>query len=72
MKEVLVVLKDSTIASKNGKDSRSRFWGVYKRVTEEHDVNFYEHYSNDMDIVLVFVRFTNLSLTRFKTHVQSI
>ncbi|KAG2754188.1 hypothetical protein P692DRAFT_20902204 [Suillus brevipes Sb2] len=54
MKEVLDVLKDSTIASKTGKDNRSRFWGVYKRVAEEHDSEFLDRYTNDMDIVLVF------------------
>ncbi|KAG1722870.1 hypothetical protein EDB19DRAFT_1645565 [Suillus lakei] len=54
MKKVLDVLQDSTIASKNGKDHRSRFWGVYKRVAEEHDGEFLERYTSDMDIVLVF------------------
>ncbi|KAG1718180.1 hypothetical protein EDB19DRAFT_1651229, partial [Suillus lakei] len=54
MKQVLDVLQDSTIASKNGKDHRSRFWGVYKRVAEEHDGEFLERYTSDMDIVLVF------------------
>jgi len=55
MKQVLDVLQDSTIASKSGKDNRSRFWGVYKRVAEEHDGEFLERYTGDMDIVLVFV-----------------
>ncbi|KAG1720244.1 hypothetical protein EDB19DRAFT_1647257 [Suillus lakei] len=54
MKRVLDVLQDSTIASRSGKDSRSRFWGVYKRVAEEHDGEFLERYTSDMDIVLVF------------------
>ncbi|KAG2739167.1 hypothetical protein P692DRAFT_20756500 [Suillus brevipes Sb2] len=54
MKQVLDVLQDSTIASKSGKDTRSRFWGVYKRVAEEHDSEFLERYTSDMDIVLVF------------------
>jgi hypothetical protein len=68
MKEVLDVLKDSTIASKTGKDNRSRFWGAYKRVAEEHDSEFLERYTSDMDIVLVFVRFTSSSLTRLEIH----
>ncbi|KAG2054225.1 hypothetical protein BDR06DRAFT_884423 [Suillus hirtellus] len=54
MKEVLEVLKDSTIASKSGKDERSRFWRVYKRVAEEHDSEFLERYTSDMNIVLIF------------------
>ncbi|KAG2132061.1 hypothetical protein DEU56DRAFT_739723, partial [Suillus clintonianus] len=54
MERVLDVLQDSTIASKSGKDHRSRFWGVYKRVAEEHDGEFLERYTSDMDIVLVF------------------
>ncbi|KAG1761399.1 hypothetical protein EDD22DRAFT_779824 [Suillus occidentalis] len=64
MKEVLEVLKDSTIASKSGKDERSRFWGLYKRVAEEHDDEFLERYNSDMDIVLVFVSFTSSPLPR--------
>ncbi|KAG1834897.1 hypothetical protein EV424DRAFT_1361559 [Suillus variegatus] len=54
MKQVLDILQDSTIASKIGKDKRSRFWGVYKRVAEEHDGEFLERYTTDMDIVLIF------------------
>ncbi|KAG2133332.1 hypothetical protein DEU56DRAFT_419998 [Suillus clintonianus] len=54
MNNVLEVLKDSTIASKDGKDVRSRFWTIHKRVAEEHDGEFLERYTSDMDIVLVF------------------
>ncbi|KAG1745070.1 uncharacterized protein EDB91DRAFT_173604 [Suillus paluster] len=54
MERVLGVLQDSTIALKGGKDDRSRFWGVYKRIAEEHDSEFLERYNGDMDIVLVF------------------
>jgi hypothetical protein len=64
MKQVLDVLKDSTIVSKSGKDKRSRFWGQYKRVAEEHDDEFLERYNGDMDIVLVFVSFTSSPLPR--------
>ncbi|KAG2748316.1 hypothetical protein P692DRAFT_20874609 [Suillus brevipes Sb2] len=53
VKQVLDVLKDSTIASKSGKDDPFRFWGLYKRVAEEHDDEFLERYNGDMDIVLV-------------------
>jgi hypothetical protein len=63
MRQVLDVLQDSTIASKSGKDNRSRFWGVYKRVAEEHDGEFLERYTGDMDIVLVFVSFAYLCLS---------
>ncbi|KAG1893213.1 uncharacterized protein F5891DRAFT_915064, partial [Suillus fuscotomentosus] len=54
MKQVWDILQDSTIVSKSGKDERSRFWGVYKRVAEEHDSEFLERYTTDMDIVLIF------------------
>jgi hypothetical protein len=62
----LDVLQDSTIASKDGKDNRSRFWGVYKRVAEEHDSEFLERYTGDMDIVLVFVGFACPSSIRLR------
>ncbi|KAG2093737.1 uncharacterized protein F5147DRAFT_538808, partial [Suillus discolor] len=52
MKQALDIFKDSTIASKTGKDNRSRFWGLYKRVVEEHD-EFLERYNSDVDIDLV-------------------
>ncbi|KAG2346077.1 hypothetical protein BDR05DRAFT_858320, partial [Suillus weaverae] len=54
MKEVLEVLKDSTIASKSGKDDRSRFWTAYKRVAEEHDGEFLERCNSDMDVMMLF------------------
>ncbi|KAG1745077.1 uncharacterized protein EDB91DRAFT_1200042 [Suillus paluster] len=54
MERVLGVLQDSTIAFKGGKDDRSRFWGIYKRIAEEHDGEFLERYNGDMDIMLVF------------------
>ncbi|KAG1820849.1 uncharacterized protein BJ212DRAFT_1445413 [Suillus subaureus] len=34
------------------KDNWSCFWGVYKRVAEEHDGEFLEQYTGDMDIIL--------------------
>ncbi|KAG0695692.1 hypothetical protein DFH29DRAFT_879873 [Suillus ampliporus] len=41
MKEVLDVIQNSTIsASMGGNDSRSRFWGIYRKVTEKHDTEF--------------------------------
>jgi hypothetical protein len=66
MKQVLDVLLDSTIASKSGKDDRSRFWGLYRRVAEEHDNEFLERYTSDMDIVLVFVSFAYSYLFRVR------
>ncbi|KAG2141947.1 hypothetical protein DEU56DRAFT_855456, partial [Suillus clintonianus] len=71
MKQVLDVLQDSTIASKNGKDNRSRFWGVYKRVAEEHDGEFLERYSSDMDIVLVFSGLFSAVSTSFIVAMES-
>ncbi|KAG1844442.1 hypothetical protein C8R48DRAFT_542681, partial [Suillus tomentosus] len=55
MKQVLDILQDSTIASKIGKDKQSSFRGVYKRVAAEHDDEFLERYTTDMDIVLIFI-----------------
>ncbi|KAG1785807.1 uncharacterized protein HD556DRAFT_1456361, partial [Suillus plorans] len=60
MREVLEVLKDSTIASKTGKDERSHFWRVYKRVAEEHDSEFLEQYTSNMNIVLIFINQSGL------------
>lgn len=57
MKQALDVLKDSTIASKTGKDDRSHFWGLYKRVVEEHGDKFLERYNGDVDIDLVSFMF---------------
>ncbi|KAG2092490.1 uncharacterized protein F5147DRAFT_585905 [Suillus discolor] len=51
---MLEVLQNSTIASKDGKDNRSRFWGIYKRVTAEYDDQFLVRYHSDMsDILLI-------------------
>ncbi|KAG2153038.1 uncharacterized protein EDB93DRAFT_1082661 [Suillus bovinus] len=71
MKQVLDVLKDSTIALKSGKDNRSRFWGVYKRVAEEHDSEFLERYTTDMDIVLIFSGLFSAVSTSFIVTMES-
>ncbi|KAG1815877.1 hypothetical protein EV424DRAFT_1325151 [Suillus variegatus] len=71
MKQVLDVLQDSTIASKSGKDKRSRFWGVYKRVAEEHDSEFLERYATDMDIVLIFSGLFSAVSTSFIVAMES-
>ncbi|KAG0695693.1 hypothetical protein DFH29DRAFT_764813, partial [Suillus ampliporus] len=36
------------------KDDRSRFWRVYRRVAEEHDGEFLERYTSDMESILLF------------------
>ncbi|KAG1858538.1 hypothetical protein F4604DRAFT_1627691, partial [Suillus subluteus] len=71
MREVLDVLKGSTIASKTGKDDRSRFWGLYKRVAEEHDEEFLERYNGDMDIVLIFSGLFSAVSTAFIVAMES-
>ncbi|KAG1850121.1 hypothetical protein F4604DRAFT_1584847 [Suillus subluteus] len=56
MKKVLEVLQNSSIVPKaqSGKDNWSRFWELYGRVAEEHDSDFLERYSKDMDSILLF------------------
>ncbi|KAG1763874.1 hypothetical protein EDD22DRAFT_802050, partial [Suillus occidentalis] len=71
MKQVLKVLKESTIASKSGNDDRSRFWELYKRVAEEHDDDFLERYNSDMDIVLVFSGLFSAVSTTFIVAMES-
>ncbi|KAG1867663.1 hypothetical protein F4604DRAFT_1584976 [Suillus subluteus] len=71
MRQVLDVLKDSTIASKTGKDDRSRFWGQYKRVAEEYDDEFLERYNGDMDIVLIFSGLFSAVSTTFIVAMES-
>ncbi|KAG1841851.1 hypothetical protein C8R48DRAFT_619895 [Suillus tomentosus] len=71
MRQVLDVLQDSTIASKIGKDNRSRFWGVYRRVAEEHDGEFLERYTTDMDIVLIFSGLFSAVSTSFIVAMES-
>ncbi|KAG1748113.1 hypothetical protein EDB19DRAFT_1630505 [Suillus lakei] len=71
MKDVLEVLRDSAIASKGGKDDRSRFWAVYRRVAEEHDGEFLEQYTSDMDIVLVFSGLFSAVSTSFIVAMES-
>ncbi|KIK36652.1 hypothetical protein CY34DRAFT_66015, partial [Suillus luteus UH-Slu-Lm8-n1] len=53
------------------KDNRSRFWGVYKRVAEEHDGEFLERYTSNMDIVLVFSGLFSAVSTSFIVAMQS-
>ncbi|KAG0696340.1 hypothetical protein DFH29DRAFT_772303, partial [Suillus ampliporus] len=53
------------------KDDRSRFWGVYRRVAEEHDGEFLERYTSDMDIVLVFSGLFSAVSTSFIVAMES-
>ncbi|KAG1894746.1 uncharacterized protein F5891DRAFT_1175915 [Suillus fuscotomentosus] len=71
MKQVLDIPQDSTIALKIGKDKRSRFWGVYKRVAEEHDGESLERYTTDMDIVLIFSGLLSAVSTGFIVAMES-
>ncbi|KAG2037014.1 hypothetical protein BDR03DRAFT_400608 [Suillus americanus] len=71
LKQVLDVLKDSTVASKIGKDDRSRFWAAYKRVAEEHDEEFLERHNSDMDVVLIFSGLFSTISTAFIVAMES-
>ncbi|KAG1795008.1 hypothetical protein EV424DRAFT_1334980, partial [Suillus variegatus] len=71
MKEVLEVLKDSTIASNTGKDEQSHFWRVYKRVAEEHDNEFLDRYTSDMNILLIFSGLFSAVSTSFIVAMES-
>ncbi|KAG1858525.1 hypothetical protein F4604DRAFT_1183773 [Suillus subluteus] len=71
LQQVLDVLKDSTIASKTGKDDRSRFWAAYKRVAKEHDDEFLEQYNGNMDIVLIFSGLFSAVSTAFIVAMES-
>ncbi|KAG2044088.1 hypothetical protein BDR03DRAFT_846969, partial [Suillus americanus] len=53
------------------KDDRSRFWGLYKRVAEEHDDDFLERYNGDMDIVLIFSGLFSAVSTSFIVAMES-
>ncbi|KAG2135665.1 hypothetical protein BD769DRAFT_1320831, partial [Suillus cothurnatus] len=53
------------------KDSRSHFWGLYKRVAEEHDDEFLERYNGDMDIVLIFSGLFSAVSTAFIVAMES-
>ncbi|KAG1844262.1 hypothetical protein C8R48DRAFT_539289, partial [Suillus tomentosus] len=53
------------------KDERSRFWGMYKRVAEEHDSEFLERYTTDMDIVLIFSGLFSAVSTSFIVAMES-
>ncbi|KIK35105.1 hypothetical protein CY34DRAFT_60729, partial [Suillus luteus UH-Slu-Lm8-n1] len=55
----------------SGKDDRSRFWGLYRRVAEEHDNEFLERYTSDMDIVLVFSGLFSAVSTSFIVAMES-
>jgi len=71
MKKVLEVLQNSTIVPKTRscKDDRSRFWQLYGQVAEEHDSDFLERYSKDMDSILLFVGLACLSSIHVETDV---
>ncbi|KAG0709266.1 hypothetical protein DFH29DRAFT_793717, partial [Suillus ampliporus] len=53
------------------KDVHSRFWGVYRRVAEEHDGEFLERHTSEMGIVLVFSGLFSAVSTSFIVAMES-
>jgi hypothetical protein len=56
LKQILDVLRGSTIAEELGKGVESKFWATYKKISNEHDDDFLERSNDDMGIILTFVR----------------
>jgi Family of unknown function (DUF6535) len=64
---------ESDIFERTRKDAPSRFWSTYERVAKQHDDEFIERHSGDLDVLLIFVRapFFASTLTEFKRIVQA-
>jgi Family of unknown function (DUF6535) len=48
-------MHESDIFPRTGRDAPSRFWSAYERVAKQHDDEFIERHSGDMDVLLIFV-----------------
>jgi hypothetical protein len=55
LKDILEVLRGSTIAGESGKGIESKFWATYKKVSNEYDDDFLDRANDDMGIILTFV-----------------
>ena len=56
LKQILDVLRGSTIAEERGGNVQSKFWATYKKVSDEYDSDFLDRANDDMAIILTFVR----------------
>jgi hypothetical protein len=43
-------------------DNKTNFWNLYKTLADEHDKEFHQRYSTDLDTSLIFVRIIHFCL----------
>jgi urate oxidase len=56
LQDILDTMYESDIFERTRKDAPSRFWSTYERVAKQHDDEFIERHSGDLDVLLIFVR----------------
>ncbi|KAG1717497.1 hypothetical protein EDB19DRAFT_1628311, partial [Suillus lakei] len=70
LRQILEVLQTSTIAEERGKDSHTKFWAAYKKVSGEYDDDMLERCNGNMDIVLIFAGLFSAVNTAFIIAIQ--
>ncbi|KAG1768529.1 hypothetical protein EDD22DRAFT_233868 [Suillus occidentalis] len=65
LKEILNVLRGSTIVEAHGKDVKSKFWTTYKKVSNEYDDDFLERAHGDIGIILTFAGLLSAVISTF-------
>jgi len=56
LKQILDVLRGSTIAEAHGGDAESKYWATYRKISDEFDDDFLDRANDDMAIILTSVR----------------
>jgi Family of unknown function (DUF6535) len=55
-------MRSSDAFRRRGNDVSSRFWSTYERVATQHDDEFLDRHNSDLDVLLIFVGVTFVSL----------
>ena len=58
LQNVLDTMHNSDFFPRVAKDPQSRFWSAYERIATQHDNEFLEMHNGQMDVLLIFVRYT--------------
>lgn len=65
LKEILNVLRGSTIVEAHGKDVKIKFWTTYKKVSNDYDDDFLERAHGDIGIILTFAGLLSAVVSTF-------
>ncbi|KAG2362584.1 hypothetical protein BDR07DRAFT_1333020, partial [Suillus spraguei] len=65
LKQILSVLRTSSIAEERSNDIKSKFWATYKKVSDDYDDDFLKRAHGDIGIILTFAGLLSATISTF-------